>query len=287
VSAVTMRRVLDGPWLTHLILIALGSTMLYPFLWLIASSLKPNTEIFSTTSLIPSEIVWENYAKGWNAMPRLSFSVFIGNSLFISAMSVIGSIFCATLVGFGFARVNFRFRSVLFALMLATLMMPYQAVLVPQYIVFKNLGWVNTYLPLTVPPFFGSGVGGVFFIFLMVQFMRGVPRELDEAAQLDGCSTFGIYWRIIMPLCAAPVATVAIFAFLWSWDDFIHPVIYLADPNKFVVAQGLRLFMDNTAAVSWGGLFAMSVISVVPNLVIFLLAQKHFVGGIATSGLKG
>lgn len=279
-----------GPWLSHLILIGLGTLMLYPFLWLISSSLKPNQEIFSTTNLIPSTLVWDNYLKGWTAMPRLPFSVFIQNSLFISSMAVVGTVLCSTLVGFGFARVDFRFKKPLFALMLATLMLPYQAVLVPQYIVFKNLGWVNTYLPLTVPPFFGVGVGGIsgaFFIFLMVQFMRGIPRELDEAAQIDGCSTFGIYWRIILPLCTAPIATVAIFSFLWTWDDFIHPVIYLADPNKFVVSQGLRLFMDNTAAVSWGGLFAMSVIAILPNLVIFLLAQKHFIEGIATSGLKG
>ncbi|MGE5674211.1 MAG: carbohydrate ABC transporter permease [Mycobacterium leprae] len=278
-----MKRLTKASWLTHLFLIALGVVMIYPLIWLVASSFKPNDEIFTTLTLWPAHFQWSNYAKGWNAMRTLPFSVFLRNSLFVSGMNVIGQVLSSTLVAYGFTRINFRFKGPLFALLLATLMLPAQAQLVPQYIVYKNLGWVNTYLPLIVPAF----CGGAFFIFLMVQFMRGIPKELDEAAEIDGCNRFMIYARIILPLCKPAIATVSIFAFLWSWDDFLNPAIYISDPTKFTIPLGLRLFLDNTLAVSWGGLFAMSVVSILPNLILFLAAQKHFVEGISTSGLKG
>ncbi|MFZ5826575.1 MAG: carbohydrate ABC transporter permease [Bacillota bacterium] len=268
---------------THIILLTFAGLMIYPLLWLVSSSLKPNEEIFSTMGLIPSTIEWSNYVKGWTAMPRLPFSVFFRNSLFVATMAVIGEVLVASLVAFGFARMEFRLKKPLFALLLLTMMLPSQALLVPQYIVFKNLGWVGSYLPLVVPPFFG----GAFFIFLMVQFMRGIPRDLDEAAKLDGCGPFQIYWRILMPLSQPALASVAIFSFLWTWNDFLHPVIYISDPKKFTIPLALRLFMDNSQAVSWGGMFAMSALSILPNLAIFLFFQKHFVEGITAGGLKG
>jgi len=278
-----MARLARFPWLTHLLLISLTVLMIYPLLWLVSSSLKPNTEIFSTVSLIPSKLQLDNYVKGWNAMPRMPFSLFLRNSLFVSSMAVLGNLFSCTLVAYGFTRINFRFKGPLMALLLATMMLPHQAVLVPQYIVFKNLDWVNTFKPLVVPPFLGSA----FFIFLMMQFMRGLPKELDESAEIDGCNRCQTYYRIILPLCKPAMATVAIFAFLWSWEAFLDPVVYLGSPKLFTVPLGLRLFLDNTAAVSWGGLFAMSAVSLVPNLILFLTGQRYFVEGITTSGLKG
>lgn len=276
-------RIARGPWLSHLLLLSLAGLMIYPLLWLISSSLKPTTEIFSTMNLIPSKLHFENYIQGWLAMPNFPFSLFLRNSIFVSSMAIIGNLFSSTLVAYGFSRIDFRFKKPLLALLLATLMLPHQAQLVPQYIVFKNLDWINSFKPLVVPPFLGNA----FFIFLMIQFMRGLPREFDESAQIDGCNKFQIYLRIILPLCKPAMATVAIFSFLWSWDAFLDPVVYLSNPKLFTVPLGLRLFLDNTANVSWGGLFAMSVISLIPNLVLFLVGQRHFVEGITASGLKG
>ncbi len=270
--------------LSHALLIAFGTIMLYPFLWLLASSLKPNDEIFSTMRLLPSQIQWQNYTKGWYAMRDLPFSVFTRNSFLVSGLTVLGTVTSASLVAYGFARCNFRFSKPLFAVLLATMMLPDQALLVPRYILFKQLGWINTFLPLVVPPFFGASA---FFIFLLVQFMRGIPKELDDAAAIDGCSPFQTFSRIILPLCTPALVVAGIYAFLWSWNDFLHPLIYLSDPRKFTIPLGLRLFLDASGATSWGGMFAMSTVSILPNLLVFFVAQRHIVEGISTTGLKG
>lgn len=269
--------------LSHTLLITFGGLMIYPLLWMLASSLKPSNEIFSTTRLLPSHPEWGNYIAGWYAMPGLPFSIFLRNSVLVSGLVVVGTVISASFVGYGFARCNFRLRTPLFALLLATLMLPEQALLVPRYVLFKQLHWIDTFLPLTVPPFFGRA----FFIFLMVQFMRGIPKELDDAAAIDGCGPFQTFWRIILPLCTPAIVVAAIFAFLWSWNDFLDPLIYLSNPQLFTIPLGLRLFLDSSGAVSWGGMFAMSVVSIVPSLVVFFLAQRHFVEGISTTGLKG
>lgn len=268
---------------SHLFLIAFGGFMVYPLLWLLSSSLKPDNEIFSTVSLIPSRLAWENYVRGWFAMPTLPFSLFARNSAFVSGMAVIGHVLSATVVGYGFARREFRLRRPLFALMLGTMMLPDQALLVPRYILFRHLNWVDTFRPLVVPPFFG----GAFFIFLMIQFMRGIPRELDDAAAIDGCTPFQTFSRVILPLCKPPIVVAAIFAFLWTWNDFLEPLVYLSDPRKFTIPLALRLFLDNSGAVTWGGMFAMSLVSILPTMAVFFVAQRYFIEGIATTGLKG
>ncbi|MDC3416020.1 carbohydrate ABC transporter permease [Aquibacillus salsiterrae] len=269
----------------HSSIIALGFLMIYPILWTIASSLKPENEIFrNSSSLIPSFLKWENYAAGWEGFGGLTFGTFFLNSTFVTTMVVIGTLFSSTLVAFGFARVNFRFRTPLFVCMLITLMLPQQVTLIPQYILFHKLGWVNTYLPLIVPSF----IGGIpFFIFLMVQFIRGIPRELDEAAYMDGASTFGIFWRIILPLTTPALATVAIFSFYWTWDDFMTPLVYLNDTKLYTVALGLQMFTDPSALSAWGPMFAMSVVSILPQLLVFLFFQKYLVEGITAGSVKG
>ncbi|PWU70148.1 carbohydrate ABC transporter permease [Gracilibacillus dipsosauri] len=263
----------------------LGLLMIYPILWTIASSLKPESEIFrNAASLIPSEIRWDNYLKGWEGFGDLSFATFFVNSTFVTTLVVIGTLFSSTLVAFGFARVNFRFRTPLFVCMIITLMLPQQITLIPQYILFHNIGWVNTYLPLIVPAF----IGGVpFFIFLMIQFIRGIPRELDEAAYMDGCSTFGIFWRVVLPLTIPALATVAIFSFYWTWDDFMTPLVYLNDTKLYTVALGLQMFSDPSSVSAWGPMFAMSVASIIPQLLVFLFFQKYLVEGITAGGVKG
>ncbi|MBO0993178.1 carbohydrate ABC transporter permease [Bacillus sp. SD088] len=272
-------------WIYHGGILLLGLLMIYPILWTIASSLKPESEIFrNAVSLIPSEWKWENYVTGWKGFGNLSFSTFFLNSTFVTTMVVIGTLFSSTLVAFGFARLKFRFRTPLFVCMIITLMLPSQVTLIPQYILFHNLGWVNTYLPLIVPAFIG---GTPFFIFLMIQFIRGIPRELDEAAYMDGATTFGIFWRVILPLTIPALATVAIFSFYWTWDDFMTPLVYLNDTKLYTVALGLQLFSDPSSVSAWGPMFAMSVASIVPQLLIFLFFQKYLVEGITAGGVKG
>jgi multiple sugar transport system permease protein len=269
----------------HLFVIALGYLMMYPMLWTLSSSLKPENEIFkNAASLIPSTLNWDNYIKGWAGFGKFGFDTFFLNSAFVTLMVLIGTLFSSTLVAFGFARLKFHFRSVLFVCLLATIMLPSQVTLIPQYILFYELGWVNTYLPIIVPAFIG---GTPFFIFLLIQFIRGVPRELDQAALIDGCSTFGIFWRVILPLTKPALATVAIFSFYWTWDDFMTPFIYLNDIQLYTISLGLRMFSDPSSTTAWGPLFAMSALSLLPQFIIFLIFQKYLVQGLATTGIKG
>ncbi|MED3645498.1 carbohydrate ABC transporter permease [Halalkalibacterium halodurans] len=275
-------------WYTDVIyygfVIAFGFIMVYPILWMVASSLKPASEIFSqASSLIPSEFVWSNYPDGWAGFGRTGFDIYFKNSFIITTSVVIGAILSSSIVAYGFARLQFKFKKVLFACLIATVMLPVQITLIPQYILFHNLGWVNTFYPLIVPAFLG---GTPFFIFLLIQFIRGIPRELDEAAIIDGCSTFGVFWRVILPLLKPALVTVAIFAFMWTWDDFLAPLIYLNKTDIQTVALGLRNFMDAESGTSWGALLAMSTLSLLPQFIIFLFFQRYLVEGISTTGLK-
>ncbi|GAB3563980.1 carbohydrate ABC transporter permease [Spelaeicoccus albus] len=282
-TAATKRRTkLAG---THAILIVLSIVMIYPVLWMLSSSFKPTSEIFSSPGLLPDHWTLENYVSGWQGVGGVSFGTFFLNSLIISVCVVIGSLFIASLTGFAFARLKFKLRGVMFAMMLATIMLPIQVTLIPQYVIFHKLGWVNTFLPLIVPSFVGVSITP-FFIFLMVQFIRGLPKELDEAATIDGCSTFQLFWRIVLPLSKPAMITISIFAFYWTWDDFFSQLIYLSDPNKFTASTGLNLFLSNAGNSQWGALFAMSILSVIPVIVVFVIFQKHLVKGVSTTGMK-
>jgi multiple sugar transport system permease protein len=262
----------------------LGFIMVYPILWMVASSLKPDVEIFgNVTSLIPSEFNWSNYTRGWAGFGGTGFGLFFKNSMVVTLLVVIGTLFSSSIVAFGFARLRFKFQKILFACLMATVMLPVQITLIPQYIMFNEIGWVNTFYPLIVPAFLG---GVPFFIFLLIQFIRGIPRELDEAAVIDGCSTFGIFWRIILPLLKPALVTVAIFSFMWTWDDFLAPLVYLNETSVQTVSLGLRSFMDSQTGTTWGPLLAMSTLSLLPQFILFMFFQKYLVEGIATTGLK-
>ncbi|MDQ0168963.1 carbohydrate ABC transporter permease [Paenibacillus tundrae] len=269
-------------WKAHLILIPFSLLMIYPVLWWIGASFKSTTEL-SSPSLWPTTWLWENYSNGWNFTSEFTFARFFANTLIMEFWNVLGGVVTAALVGYGFGRLNFRFRNFWFSILLLTMMLPSQVTVVPQYILFNKLGLVDSYVPLILPHFFG---GGAFFIFLIVQFIRGIPRELDEAAQIDGASVYGIFFRIIAPLIKPALVTVAIFTFLWSWDDFFSQLLYLNSVEKFTVGLGLRMFIDQFE-VQWGQLLAMSLLSVIPSAIVFFIAQKHFVEGIATTGIKG
>ncbi|WP_202078080.1 carbohydrate ABC transporter permease [Caldalkalibacillus salinus] len=259
--------------------------MIYPILWMVASSLKPNYEILGDTaaSLIPSTFVWSNYTDGWEGFGRYGFDTFFKNSLIITSLVVIGTLMSASIVAYGFARLQFPLKKTLFVCLMGTIMLPVQVILVPQYILFHNLNWVNTFLPLIVPAFLG---GAPFFIFLLIQFIRGIPKELDEAATVDGCSTIGIYWRIILPLLQPALVTVAIFSFMWTFDDFLSPLIYLNKPELQTVALGIRNYMDAESGTNWGPILAMSTLSLLPQFILFAFFQKYLVQGVATTGLK-
>jgi multiple sugar transport system permease protein len=268
--------------LAHVLLIGASILMLYPLLWMLSASFRPQDEIFNSTSLLPSAWSLDAYGRGWSGL-QISFSHFFLNSFTISILSVIGNLAACSVTAFAFARLKFWGRGFWFAMMLGTLMLPYQVTLIPQYVLFLNLGWVNTFLPLVVPKFLASDA---FFIFLMVQFFRGIPRELDEAAMMDGCSAWRIYFKIMLPLSMPVLATAGIFTFIWTWDDFFGPLIYLNDMKSYTVTLALRTFVDSTAESDWGGLFAMSTLSLVPIFLFFLFFQRLLIEGIATTGMK-
>ena len=268
--------------IAHMLLIGASILMLYPLLWMLSASFRPENEIFQSNSLIPSSVSLHGYISGWFGLSR-SFDTFFINSLTISLLCVAGNLAACSLTAFAFARLEFKGKRLWFALMLGTLMLPYQVTLIPQYVLFLNIGWVNTFLPLVVPKFLASDS---FFIFLMVQFFRGIPRELDEAAMMDGCSPWRIYYKIMLPLSLPVLTTAGIFTFIFTWDDFFGPLIYLSDIKTYTVTVALRTFVDSTAESNWSGLFAMSILSLLPIFVLFLFFQRYLIEGIATTGMK-
>lgn len=269
--------------LKHLLIISFGLLMLYPVLWLLSSSFKPNQLIFSDTSLWPKQMTLVNYANGWKGLQGTTFARFFLNSAQISVLSVLGNIITCSFAAYAFSRLHFRLKKLWFSLMLVTIMLPYHVTLVPQYIIYNKFEWINTYLPLIVPKWLAHDS---FFILLMVQFIRGIPKELDESATIDGCGYGQIYFRIIMPLLVPALITTAIFTFIWTWDDFFSQMIYLNNIKLFTVQLGIRSLFDPSGESDWGALLAMSVLSLVPIMTIFFTCQKYFLEGIATTGLK-
>ena len=263
---------------------ALAVFMLYPVAWLLASSFKAPDEVWTNvTSLIPQGLRWENYAEGWRGFGGITFATFFRNSFIYAGVGTLLTVASSAVVAYGFARVKFRGSGIWFSIMLMTLMLPPQILMIPQYIVFSQLGWINTFLPLLVPRLGGD----VFFIFLIIQFIRGIPIELDEAAMIDGCGKVGIFSRIILPQIVPALVTSAIFSFYWTWEDFLGPLVYLQDPNLYTVALALRAFSDTGSITNWGAVFAMLTLSLVPVILIFVFFQRYLVEGIATPGLKG
>lgn len=264
----------------------LSLIMLYPVFWWIGASLKANHEM-NDPGLFPATPHWENFVNGWHAVSNYSFTRFYINNFILVGSVIIAALLSTSLVAFGFARLSFPLKKLWFALVIVTLMLPYQVQLVPQYTMFHSLGWINTYLPFIVPHLLAGGIGGSFSIFLLVQFIRGIPRELDESAKMDGCHQLGIYWRIILPLMKPSLITVLIYNFLWAWDDFLGQLLYINTADKFTVGLALKMFIDESSNSQWGELIAMSLVSVMPSVILFAVCQRYFVEGISTSGIKG
>ena len=266
----------------HVVLILASVVMIYPLLWMLVSSFRPTDVIFRTPGLWLNDLIITNYTEGWYAL-SYPFSQYIINSAIVVVGAVAGNLFACSLAAYAFARLRFRLKMMWFSIMLVTVMLPIHVVIVPQYILFNKLGFVNTFVPLILPKFLATDA---FFVFLMVQFIRGIPRELDEAARIDGCGHWRIFSRVMIPLMGPAIATTAIFTFIWTWSDFFTPLIYLTDPIAYTVPVALRSFLDSTSGSNWGAMFAMSIVSLVPLFLAFLFGQRFLVTGIATTGGK-
>lgn len=266
--------------IVYVLLIGGSIIFLIPLVWMLSTALKPQDEVFSfPPNFIPSRVVWANFVDGWTVLP---FTLYLQNTLIIVVNNVVGNLVSCSLAAFAFARLRSRFRDGLFVLVLSTMMIPEQVTLIPTFVLFKTLGWVDTFLPLMVPAWFGWP----FFIFLLRQFFMTLPLELDDAARIDGCSTLRIYWNIILPLAKPALATVAIFSFMANWNNFLGPLIYLNSPQNFTLALGLLTFQGQYYA-NFSQMMAVSLLVLLPLLVIFFIAQNLFVRGIALTGLKG
>jgi multiple sugar transport system permease protein len=263
--------------LVYAVLIGLSVISFAPFVWLALTSLKPEAEIFSR--VLPTRLVLDNYTRGLVHFP---FLLYLRNTMILCTANVVGSVISCSLVAYGLARIPWPGRNALFALLLSTMMLPAQVTMVPLFAVFKWLGWIDTFLPLTVPAFLGNA----FFVFLLRQFFLTLPGELTDAARLDGCTEFDIYRRIVLPLAAPALATVALFVFLNTWNDFMGPLIYLYDDAKFPLSLGLAMFTSQYGSF-WGQLMAVSTVMTVPILVLFFFTQRTFIQGITMSGIKG
>lgn len=255
--------------------------LILPFLWIVSTSLKGDEEIFTTPpQWIPSDVRWENYADVFDRMP---FLIYFRNSVFVTTMTIFGVVLSSSLVAYAFACLRWPGRNALFIFVLATMMLPMQVTMIPLFVLFKELGWLNSYKPLIIPAFFG---GGAFNIFLLRQFFLTIPKELFEAARIDGCSEFRIYWNIVLPLAKPALATVAILTFMFSWNDFLGPLIYLSDQLKGTLALGLAMFVGQHQT-EWGMLMAASVLMMLPMILIFFFFQRYFIRGFVMSGIKG
>ncbi|WP_281887155.1 carbohydrate ABC transporter permease [Agromyces rhizosphaerae] len=256
--------------------------MLYPVIWMVVSSLRPTEVIFREPGIILDSFEVSNYVDGWNAL-SYPFNVYLLNSGLVVLGCIVGNLVSCSLAAYAFARLEFTAKRLWFAIMLVSIMLPIHVIIVPQYVMFSQVGWVNTFLPLIVPKLLATDA---FFIFLMVQFIRGIPRELDEAARIDGAGHFRIYLQVIMPLMVPALATAAIFTFIWTWNDFFSQLIYLTKPDLYTVPLALRAFVDADSATNFGEMFAMSVVALLPIFLIFLFGQRFLIKGIATTGIK-
>ena len=268
--------------ISYAFLIAGSIVFLVPLVWMISTSLRPESEVYSyPPKILPDYFLWENYIKGWNVLP---FTTFLQNTLIITISNVIGNLFSCSIVAFGFARLRARGSNLLFMLLLSTMMLPYEVTMIPQFILFTQvLGWGNTFYPLILPAWLGWPFG----IFLLRQFFMTIPHDLDDAAKIDGASTFRIYWQIMLPLSKPALATIAIFAFMGNWNNFLAPLIYLRDMENYTLALGLRMFQGQYAIHNQHYLMAVSVMTILPIIIMFFFAQKQFIQGIALTGLKG
>jgi len=271
--------------LRYVILTAVALVMLYPILWLVGASFKTNNEIFTSISFIPRRIDFTPYIEGWKTGTEFTFATYFANTFKIVIPKIAFCLISSTLTAYGFARFDFRFKKILFSLLMATMFLPAVVTRIPLYLFWKQLGVLNTYVPLIANTVFANEP---FFVFMLIQFMRSIPKDLDEAAIIDGCSSFGVLTRILLPVLRPSLISCLIFQFIWSFNDFLGPLIYISSVRKYPVALALKMSIDaSSGIVEWNQILAMSIISLLPALILFFAAQKYFVEGVASSGIKG
>lgn len=267
-----------------LVLCAMTVVMLYPLAWIVSASFKENTEIFNSMSLIPDNFSLDAFVEGWKGSGQYTFTTFYKNTFIIVVPSVIFTLISSTLAAYGFARFNFVFKKILFAIMIATLMLPETTLMIPRYMLFNEMGWLNSYFPFWIPAMFATKS---FFIYMMIQFMRGIPRDLDEAAYIDGCNVWQTLTKIIAPLCAPALFSAGIFQFMWLWNDFLNQLLYINSVKLYPISLALKMSLDAQSAVNWNQIMAMSVVSMIPPIIVYFVGQKYLVEGTTTAGLKG
>ncbi|WP_296510041.1 carbohydrate ABC transporter permease [Rhodoferax sp.] len=268
----------------YAVLLVMGLVMLYPMIWLVGASFKSNAEVFTEIGFWPSRFDFSAYAKGWKTSSEYTFATYFLNSFLIIIPKVVVTVISCVLVAYAFARFEFWGKKFLFSVMVGTMMLPLIILRLPQYLMFKEFGWVDTYLPLIIPSAFATDT---FFVFMLVQFLRGIPRDMEEAAQIDGCNALQLLWYILVPILKPAIISVVVFQFIWSMNDFMGPLIYLSSVENYPVSLALKMSIGATEEVEWASVIAISVVALVPSLVVFFLAQRHFIEGAASSGIKG
>lgn len=266
------------------LLLSLAVLMLYPLLWLVGASFKSNAQIFSEVGFWPQSFEFSAYVKGWKTSTEYTFATYFANSFLITVPRIAVTVVSCVLVAYGFARFEFRGKKLLFSVMIGTMMLPLIVLRLPQYLMFKELGWLDTYLPLILPSAFATDT---FFVFMLVQFLRGIPRDMEEAAVIDGCNALQLLWHIIVPMLKPAIISVIVFQFIWTMNDFMGPLVYLASVEKYPVSLALKMSIGATEEVEWANVIAISVVALVPSVVVFFLAQRHFIEGASSSGIKG
>ncbi len=278
------RRRIYNSLLRYTLLTVVGFIMLYPLIWLVGASFKTNAEIFASPSFWPNDPTFSGYIKGWETSTPYTFARFFWNTFLIITPKVIGTAISCTLVAYGFARFEFPGKRILFITVIATLLLPNVVTRIPQYLLFRDIGWLDSFLPLWVP---SAVAGDAFFVFMLIQFLRAIPRDMEEAARVDGANTLQTLVYIVVPMLMPAIISVCLFQFMWTMNDFLGPLIYISSVEKYPVSLALKLSIDTTEAFDWNQILAMSVLALAPSLTVFFLAQKYFIEGISTGGVKG
>lgn len=268
----------------YLILTFVGLLMLYPLIWLFGASFKTNAEIFTSIGFIPNEFDFSGYVRGWKTSTQYTFTRYFINTFKIVIPKVMVTVVSTVLTAYGFARFKLPKKKLLFAILIATLLLPQVVLRIPQYLMYRQFDWLDSYKPLVVPAAFAVDT---FFVFMLIQFIRGIPRDLEEAAVIDGCNSFQILIYVLLPILKPAIISVGLFQFMWTMNDFLGPLIYISSVEKYPISIVLKMSMDATAVIQWNQVVAMSIIALIPSLIVFFCAQKYFVEGIATTGLKG
>ena len=274
----------DGGFVDYLIIAVIGLVLLYPIIWMFFATFKSNEDIFGSTRLLPSVWHFENYVEGWKGSSRLTYTTFFINTFKLVVPTTLLTVASACLAAYAFARFDFPCKGLLFSVLIGLMMLPGAVVIIPRYLLYNQFHWIDTYMPFYIPALLCCNS---FFPYMLIQFLRGIPRELDESAYIDGCSTFRTLVSILLPLMKPALFSAGLFQFLWTYNDYFNSLIFISSQKMYPISLALRMSLDSESVVNWGKVMAMAFVAVLPVMLLFFAAQKYFVEGIATSGLKG